>query len=81
MERTSDIIRRVYETIRLNTTGGPRDRIDLDHLMIHLREFDRHEVKEAAHELYLDGLIEADDGRHRPTDPDHRIPHPGEVDA
>lgn len=81
MERTSDTVRRVYETVRLNTTGGQSDRIDLDHLMIHLREFDRHEVQEAAHELYLDGLIEADDGRYRPTDPDHRIPHPGEAQS
>lgn len=75
----STVERRVYNTIRANTTGSESAWIDLDHLKIHLREFDGSEIQQAVHDLYRADMIEVDEGRYRPSDPERRILHPGEI--
>lgn len=75
----SDAERIVYETIRHNTTDGSW--LDLAHVRIHCRDIEASEIQAALHDLKRAGLIETDEGRYRPGDPDRRIPHPGEVDV
>jgi len=74
----STVERRVYNTIRANI-GHESQWIDLDHLKIHLREFEGSEIQQAVHDLYRADMIEVDEGRYRPADPERRIPHPGEI--
>jgi len=75
----SEAERRVYNTIRANTTAEYSDWIDLDHLKIHLKEFDGSEIQQALHDLHQANLIEVNEGRYRPSDHERRIPHPGEI--
>ena len=75
----SDTERRVYETIRHNTSG--ESWIDLAHVRVHCRNIAGSDIQAAVHDLSRAGLIETDEGSYRPTDPDRRIPHPGEIDT
>jgi len=79
MSEFSQRERRVYETVRKNVAPDTDQRIPVRHIGVHLHRLEAHKIQQAVHDLVRADMLDADQGRVRPVDPDRRIPHPGEV--